>query len=733
MQINTIRIKRAIENLFPQITSTGGVRPDALKWHPNGLAVDVMIPGAGGLNDPTPPEGKALGDQIYQWVMANKDAFGVDYVMWQEKDHFNHLHINTTGGGFPTGGEQITLPDGTVVPGIDQILGTPTGGVAPTGSLVSPDIAAALRSVGIDPATFAPSGGNQPQGFDLGAMIRQKFEDAYKPENIQSYLEGLFQNIGSSLSGIGTSFLSGITGLDLSQVMGPLQEVGNHYLSDSGGSEGSISGGSALNDEVAANLLNAAAGKGGTSLGLAGGSVDPKGGAEQWRPIVRQILEQVAPQYGITNIKAWEDALVKQIDTESKGNPGARNPNDSNGKGGNQSVNGLLQFLPSTFDAHNVTGGDYMDPVAQIYAAIDYVISKYGMDASGAPKQIGRGHGYKQGGQIKGRGGMDSILARVSRGEFLANAKAVKYYGADTFAALNAMQVPKESLPGFNTGGWWNPILPAPAPAPPPSTPAGSPGPTPTAPPPPAPGTAGPGAPVPPPQSLGPSPLQTPGIGAGAGLRADSAPSTGGAPGPGATAPAPETSPLPEVADALSGIGGLANVGAGQGSAQPGASPSNVGDARGTLGEAPASQDHLNPGLRGGIEGAWNTIGSLAGSAAAAAVAAGVGAGSMGAAAPAAGPAASAASQLVSGGFQVAGKAASGAANILASLLVGTLTGGSTAQASGVPLLPQRQPMQTGVPQVVDQRQYHVTNLQEFQRLQQRHESQAVNPYIKTF
>lgn len=102
LQVDTIRAKRAISAAFPQITEIGGYRQDALKWHPNGLAVDVMIPGgdtAGGAN----AQGKALGDQIYAYVMANKAALNVDYVLWQVKDHFNHLHVNTKGGGYPQG------------------------------------------------------------------------------------------------------------------------------------------------------------------------------------------------------------------------------------------------------------------------------------------------------------------------------------------------------------------------------------------------------------------------------------------------------------------------------------------------------------------------------------------------------------------------------------------------------------------------------------------------------
>jgi hypothetical protein len=66
---------------------------------------------------------------------------------------------------------------------------------------------------------------------------------------------------------------------------------------------------------------------------------------------------------------------------------------------------------------------------------------------------------------------------------------------------------------------------------------------------------------------------------------------------------------------------------------------------------------------------------------------------------------------------------------------VGTLSGGSTAQASGVPLLPQRQPMQSGVPQLVqnDNRQIHVGNMDEYTRMQERKNAQLQNPYLGKF
>ena len=44
LQVKTIWVARAISTLYPQITTIGGYRQDPLKWHPNGLAIDVMIP-----------------------------------------------------------------------------------------------------------------------------------------------------------------------------------------------------------------------------------------------------------------------------------------------------------------------------------------------------------------------------------------------------------------------------------------------------------------------------------------------------------------------------------------------------------------------------------------------------------------------------------------------------------------------------------------------------------------
>ena len=39
LQVKTILAARAVSAMFPEIQNIGGVRPDALRWHPNGLAL----------------------------------------------------------------------------------------------------------------------------------------------------------------------------------------------------------------------------------------------------------------------------------------------------------------------------------------------------------------------------------------------------------------------------------------------------------------------------------------------------------------------------------------------------------------------------------------------------------------------------------------------------------------------------------------------------------------------
>ena len=118
LQVKTILAERLISAYFPEIHNIGGVRPDALKWHPNGLAIDVMIP------DYQSAAGKALGDRIAAFALANADRLSLNHVIWRrviysrtgapslmgnygsdDANHYTHVHIATNGDGYPTGNE----------------------------------------------------------------------------------------------------------------------------------------------------------------------------------------------------------------------------------------------------------------------------------------------------------------------------------------------------------------------------------------------------------------------------------------------------------------------------------------------------------------------------------------------------------------------------------------------------------------------------------------------------
>jgi hypothetical protein len=111
LQVKTILAARTISAIFPEIKNIGGVRPDSLPWHPRGLAIDIMIP------NPSSAAGIALGNQIVSFALKNADKFSLQDCIWRGTyytpsgpsgsgyGHYDHVHITTHGGGYPTGGE----------------------------------------------------------------------------------------------------------------------------------------------------------------------------------------------------------------------------------------------------------------------------------------------------------------------------------------------------------------------------------------------------------------------------------------------------------------------------------------------------------------------------------------------------------------------------------------------------------------------------------------------------
>ncbi|MBU9762678.1 hypothetical protein FR943_02265 [Mycobacterium sp. TNTM28] len=112
LQVKTILAARAVSAAFPEIQDIGGVRPDALRWHPDGLAIDVMIPNASSSG------GIALGNRIVAYALKNAERFALQDAIWRgtyytpdggaksgSYGHYDHVHLTTKGGGYPTGGE----------------------------------------------------------------------------------------------------------------------------------------------------------------------------------------------------------------------------------------------------------------------------------------------------------------------------------------------------------------------------------------------------------------------------------------------------------------------------------------------------------------------------------------------------------------------------------------------------------------------------------------------------
>ena len=121
-QIDTVRVARAVHAKFPQITTIGGWRPyDRISQdHPSGRAADIMI------DNWSSEEGKALGDQVKDYLWANRDVLQIEYMIWRQQyipsdpaqqpnimedrgtpteNHFDHVHVTVVGHGMPAPGQ----------------------------------------------------------------------------------------------------------------------------------------------------------------------------------------------------------------------------------------------------------------------------------------------------------------------------------------------------------------------------------------------------------------------------------------------------------------------------------------------------------------------------------------------------------------------------------------------------------------------------------------------------
>lgn len=115
LQVDSIRLARAVAERFPEVDTIGGWRPhdDRSDDHPSGRAIDVMIPD-------WQADGRELGDEVRDYVLGHAGHFNVEYIIWRQmyispdgsshqmedrhdptENHFDHVHVTVDGGGMP--------------------------------------------------------------------------------------------------------------------------------------------------------------------------------------------------------------------------------------------------------------------------------------------------------------------------------------------------------------------------------------------------------------------------------------------------------------------------------------------------------------------------------------------------------------------------------------------------------------------------------------------------------
>jgi len=130
--------------------------------------------------------------------------------------------------------------------------------------------------------------------------------------------------------------------------------------------------------------------------GSYGGSPGGAGGAGRWAGVVLQALGMLGQPSSLLA------GVLSLINSESGGNANAINLTDSNAVAGHPS-RGLMQTIPGTFEAYRSQAlvDNIVDPLANIYAGINYALRNYGpgMLAAGGRHSSGGGYlGYDAGG-----------------------------------------------------------------------------------------------------------------------------------------------------------------------------------------------------------------------------------------------------------------------------------------------------------------------------------------------
>ncbi|MDQ7251933.1 tape measure protein [Pediococcus pentosaceus] len=122
-----------------------------------------------------------------------------------------------------------------------------------------------------------------------------------------------------------------------------------------------------------------------------GGSGNPGGsGVQRWKSDVKSALGKL----GLSTSASMVNRVLRQINTESGGNPKAMGGTDGLADG---HAEGLMQVKPGTFSAYHLSGhNDIWNGYDNMLAGLNYAKHRYGSGLS----FLGNGHGYENGGII---------------------------------------------------------------------------------------------------------------------------------------------------------------------------------------------------------------------------------------------------------------------------------------------------------------------------------------------
>ncbi|MGK4034595.1 tape measure protein [Pediococcus acidilactici] len=332
---------------------------------------------------------------------------GFDFVKKQAKKWWSTLWsmVDLNGGGSYGGGWQSPGSGWTHTDG----FGSPRGGGVHDGNDFSARVGTPFHAmhggtvirVGGAPAGWGPVGYNIVTRDSTGKeIIYQEFGNAkdvrvHKGQHVKT--GDVLGVLGRSGLGTGPHLHVGLTnggsvwsrsGMSTRGWLDITKQHGKDKGSDAESSSGDSGLQQLIKKQVGSGFWNTIK-KIASMFGDDGGSGNPGGsGVQRWKSDVERALSKL----GLSTSASMVNRVLRQINTESGGNPRAMGGTDGLADG---HAMGLMQVKPGTFRAYHLPGhNNIWNGFDNLLAGLNYAKHRYGRGLS----FLGNGHGYANGG-----------------------------------------------------------------------------------------------------------------------------------------------------------------------------------------------------------------------------------------------------------------------------------------------------------------------------------------------